>query len=621
MWLDNASEVDILFYEPYANVIADISQNPNYKPLTIGVFGVWGAGKSTLLKLIKQKIDEKAQKKEKTLCININAWMFEGYEDAKVALMEALLREIKEHKDIPSKVKDGISKLLKKLDLFKLATKAVSVGAPLIASAATGNPVPFMISISTNAEAIGESVKNTANAVQSIRDDYIKTDEVNDENSVVNNVRKFREEFQKALEDDAIENIIVLIDDLDRCQPDRIIETLEAIKLFLSVEKMTFIIAADENVIQYAIRKKYPPIENYTVNLDKEYIEKIIQLPIYIPELSSKDIENYLMFLVVQEYCPKEQFKAFLEKIKKEKLLISDDVIDVQKIKEKAMDFIGDENKRKFEETVDVIAGIKAIVAGNLKGNPRQTKRFLNTYITKKKLAELYFGTDEDALDTRVLAKLLVLQKLDNDLFIQLNEWNKRFTTENEEFKAMLECIESPDNENEKFKAWNVPSIIKWVESEPKHLEKIRLDRYFYLTRESLKKADVDISTLSAAAKDVLEHIGRAARGLMPQIVEKIAALNAVDQSKVFEVVTPKIKKGEIEFYIIRSLFVNFEAYRDKICNALEGYSKKITLGSVPAIREMRAADLKKVDDLLATWEKSGILEKKIIEEIKKEGK
>lgn len=31
------------------------------------------------------------------------------------------------------------------------------------------------------------------------------------------------------------------------------------------------------------------------------------------------------------------------------------------------MDFIGDENKRKFEETVDVIAGIKAIVAGNLK--------------------------------------------------------------------------------------------------------------------------------------------------------------------------------------------------------------------------------------------------------------
>lgn len=69
MWLDNASEVDILFYEPYANVIANISKNPSYKPLTIGVFGVWGAGKSTLLKLIEQKIDADSEKKEK-LCVS-----------------------------------------------------------------------------------------------------------------------------------------------------------------------------------------------------------------------------------------------------------------------------------------------------------------------------------------------------------------------------------------------------------------------------------------------------------------------------------------------------------------------------------------------------------------------
>lgn len=333
MWLDNASEVDILFYEPYANVIADISKNPSYKPLTIGVFGVWGAGKSTLLKLIEQKIDVDSEKKGKTLCININAWTFEGYEDAKIALMEALLREIKEHKDIPSKVKDGVSKLLKKLDFFKLATKAASVGAPVIASVATGNPIPLLLSVTGKAEEVGDGIKNVANAMQSIRDDYLKDEESDDTNSIVNNVRKFRKEFKETLKDDGIENVIVLIDDLDRCQPDRIIETLEAIKLFLSVEKMTFIIAADENVIQYAIRKKYPPIENYSVNLDKEYIEKIIQLPIYIPELSSKDIENYLMLLVVQEYCNIDQFKEFLKKIKEEKMLISNDVIDVQKSK------------------------------------------------------------------------------------------------------------------------------------------------------------------------------------------------------------------------------------------------------------------------------------------------
>ena len=621
MWLDNASEVDILFYEPYANVIADISKNPNYKPLTIGVFGVWGAGKSTLLKLIEQKIDEDSEGKGKTLCININAWTFEGYEDAKIALMEALLREIKEHKDIPSRVKNGVSKLLKKLDFFKLATKAVSVGAPMIASVATGNPIPLLLSVSGKAEDVGNGIKSVADAMQSIRDDYLKDEESDDANSIVNNVRKFRKEFKEALRDDGVENVIVLIDDLDRCQPDRIIETLEAIKLFLSVEKMTFIIAADENVIQYAIRKKYPPIENYSVNLDKEYIEKIIQLPIYIPELSSKDIENYLMLLVVQEYCGKDPFNEFLNRIKEEKLLMSNDVIDVQKIKEIVTDYIIDSDKREFEETVDIIAGIKRIIAGNLKGNPRQAKRFLNTYITKKKLAELYFGTDEGGLDTRVLAKLLVLQKLDGDLFIQLNEWNKKFTTENEDFKAMLESIESGDSENEKYKAWNVPTIINWVKSEPKDLEKIRLDRYFYLTRESLKKADVDVSTLSSAAKDVLEQIGRATRGLIDQIMKNMADLNAVDQSGVFGVIIPKISKGEIPFYVIRSLFVSFEAFRDKICNSLELYPKKIAVGDISAIKEMRSKDQKRIDNLLAIWGKSEIVDKKSMETIKEKGK
>ena len=101
MWLDNASDIDILFYEPYAQIISDIAQDPAYKPLTIGVFGVWGAGKSTLLKLIKDKIPESGKGKsikeiKKNICISINAWSFEGYEDAKVAVMESLLRELHE---------------------------------------------------------------------------------------------------------------------------------------------------------------------------------------------------------------------------------------------------------------------------------------------------------------------------------------------------------------------------------------------------------------------------------------------------------------------------------------------------------------------------------------------
>ena len=108
MWLDNASEIDILFYGPYARLIADIAEDETNNPLTIGVFGLWGAGKSTLLNLIEHQLEED---KANVIYVKMNAWMFEGYEDAKVALMETLLKELY-HKSIFDKVKDKIKNLL-----------------------------------------------------------------------------------------------------------------------------------------------------------------------------------------------------------------------------------------------------------------------------------------------------------------------------------------------------------------------------------------------------------------------------------------------------------------------------------------------------------------------------
>ena len=39
MWLDNASNIDYLFYEPYAEIISNIVNDQNNTPTTIGVFG------------------------------------------------------------------------------------------------------------------------------------------------------------------------------------------------------------------------------------------------------------------------------------------------------------------------------------------------------------------------------------------------------------------------------------------------------------------------------------------------------------------------------------------------------------------------------------------------------
>ena len=65
-------------------------------------------------------------------------------------------------------------------------------------------------------------------------------------------IHHFRKEFSDLLDEAKIEQLVVLIDDLDRCLPATAIETLEAIRLFLFVPKTAFVIGADEGMIEYA---------------------------------------------------------------------------------------------------------------------------------------------------------------------------------------------------------------------------------------------------------------------------------------------------------------------------------------------------------------------------------
>ena len=611
MWLDNASDIDILFYEPYARIISDIARNKEYNPLTIGVFGLWGAGKSTLLSLISKKLkDEK-----KIICVTINAWMFETYDDAKTAIMEALLQELKEK--VPSEeVKEKLGNLIKRVDWFKLGTKAVSKFAPLVASVVSGNPLPMLLNVNGSADEIGNTVKNAADSIQSLKDEYLKNNDSLIDNSAVNNIRKFREEFSASLKDDGIENVVIMIDDLDRCSPERIIEILEVIKLFLAVERTTFIIAADENVIKYAIRGKYPPMNGFDVELDKEYIEKIIQLPIYIPELSAKDIQNYLILLVAQSFLTEDSFNKLLTEIFDKKITVSGDVISLGQLN-KLIEELGltwkQEGDKEYKEISVIIDEIRDIVAHTLKGNPRQAKRFLNTFVTKRKLAQIYYGEE---LSMEILAKLLVLQKIDNDLFIQLNEWNKEFDTENRKFKEMRHAVEQGDGKG--FEPWLNPQVKKWLNCKPKTLENQLLDKYFYLTRENLNQRDIDLSSFSSNTKYVLERIGNAKSGLMSSIIDEVKALNSEEIKDVLNVVVSKIEKGELKYFVIRDFYVNFESYRDKIANALTKSSINIGAPEMAALRTMYQTDSKNLENTFDEMVSKGTLKSNVLSDIKR---
>lgn len=613
MWLDNASEIDILFYGPYAKLISNIAKSKNYNPLTIGVFGLWGAGKSTLLELIKKELDPQ---NSNVACISLNAWMFEGYEDAKVALIESLLNQLYLDETKFQAVKSRISDLLKRVDYFKLGTDILSKGAPIVASIATGNPLPLLLGIqdSFSAKGIAEKLTKSGESITHIKENYIK--EPND--TTVENLRVFKEEFESTLSESDIDNVIVLIDDLDRCNPDRIIDTLEAIKLFLSVKKTTFIIAADETVIQYAIKRKYPSIDESTVEISSEYIEKIIQLPIYIPELSSKDLENYLLLLITQLHLNEGCFTRLVDCLYERDMIVRESRIDLSEINEIISElnltFKSTTDDKLFQENSEVIANIKSIVSSTLKGNPRQAKRFLNTFMTKKKLAEMYFT---DGVDSKILAKMLTLQKINPELFRELNEWNKEFDIENKKLREVAEYIDkNPESIPKALAQWASPRLISWMDVEPKDLYKYKLDKYFYLSREELKD-NTSVEVLSERVKQVLETIMSSTKVTAQDNIRCIEKLKPEELEEVLKVFLPRIKPGELEWHIIRYLFEYAPGYRAKILEEVK-LMPKLNLGarSIPYLIKMREISKPEVDEMLGRMLKNGKIKKALYERL-----
>ena len=77
-------------------------------------------------------------------------------------------------------------------------------------------------------------------------------------------LQRFRKQFAEIMEADELkplERVVVLVDDLDRSLPDTVVEMLEAIKLFLSVKMMAFVIAADEENAASAIGRRLAQLD------------------------------------------------------------------------------------------------------------------------------------------------------------------------------------------------------------------------------------------------------------------------------------------------------------------------------------------------------------------------
>jgi len=402
VWSDKESNQDYLNFGEVSQLAVDILKSPTMLPVSLGIFGNWGAGKSSLLQLIDNNLSEDGQDR---LVINFDAWIYQGYDDSKTALLEIIARELdKAASDNPSliiKTKSLISRI-NKLRVLGVAVE----GAALAFGVPTGGILAKGISSLTGAADGIDSQEEYQSAVKTVQEagkaskDILRPTEAL---TPPQHIDAFRKEYSEVLELLG-KPVIVTIDNLDRCLPANAIHTLEAIRLFLFLPNTAFIIAADEDMIRTSVAVHFKGLsERHQI----DYLDKLIQIPIRVPKAGVLEIRSYLFMLYAIDsgIAPDklEALRVGLENSLQQSW--HEDPIE----KNTALSLTGETQESDLAILYDLADRISPILASSpiIQGNPRIVKRLLNVVKMRSQIAR----RRSIPLDEGVITKLVIFER------------------------------------------------------------------------------------------------------------------------------------------------------------------------------------------------------------------
>ncbi|MCK9412626.1 MAG: P-loop NTPase fold protein [Prolixibacteraceae bacterium] len=602
MWKDCETNIDLLDFDYLVDVTKKIILNNDLTPSTVGIYGDWGSGKSSLMDMVMVDLS----KDKDILCLKFNGWLFEGYEDAKVALIGSILDEISKKGTFTAKTKRIIKRLYDNTNFFKLSSKAVKYGLDFFL---TGG---ILTATDITAEAIKKALSSKGTQIEEKEiGNILKTFKGKD---IRKNIKSFHCDFASLLEQTNIKRLVVFIDELDRCKHETILETLEAIRLFLFAKGTSFVIGADERQIRYAVQMKYPDVEGNQIDIGKEYLEKLIQYPIRIPQLGPKEVEFYIMYLLFEkDFSDDLTLIRDIIKEEKEKNFL-DFELTYELIKEKTNDLA-----EKLKDTISLSKQISSVLAKGLNGNPRHCKRFLNAMELRIMMANFR----KIPLDRKILAKLMLVEYFKDPFYkrlaqLQANENGKPTEVINIEQgkwdEAILLNIWKDDN-------W----IADWLTDIEPPLANVDLRPYFYFSRESQKNISFAKSqNLSRDAVKIIQHLLSGTDTLRNEAIKLVSNISDFEASSILNELGSKIESStEIE----KSLFQSFiewgssrtELHVDTIAILERLPVDKIKASFIPLIPPFanKLTDKAKVIELLTKWESQKSLKSAIADEMK----
>ncbi|WP_244257441.1 KAP family P-loop NTPase fold protein [Kitasatospora cineracea] len=357
LWDDNPTMVDLLGFTPIVDTVVAALNAPALDPVTIGVQSPWGGGKSTVLRILEGKLRQQPG----TTVVRLDPWEFDDQFDVRGTVIAEVLQHLlstygKEHEDLDTKV----------------TTLLDRIGSSRVAASLSQ----------------GKLVAQSKELIEALTPKSKKD---------TKSLAGFREAFAELIDSIVgLKRLVVLVDDLDRCLPDAVMASLEAIKLFLSVKKVAFVLAADQEMVRESIAASLDATgrgERFATR----YLEKIVQVPLSLPRVGTDEAATYITLLLSAGLCPEPaNYEALVQHAQRRRALgLSPVLSDLT-----GLPWAPD------PDTIGLASRLASGMAAHRAGSPRSIKRFLNAFSLRSKIAEGQGITIEPA----VIAKLMLLE-------------------------------------------------------------------------------------------------------------------------------------------------------------------------------------------------------------------
>lgn len=290
--------------EELTEVIASVKA-----PASIALWGPWGSGKSGLANLLQADLSSRLAKARFV--------RFDAFKFAETPLRRHFISQIAEGLDIKGEeFRDGLYRSTVKTDL-KVPARSVRdlllvfLGVLVVVEAAAVALVVLLAAASPGSfahafDAAITSGLGLALAPAGILAAFIalagRSLPVTRTTTAPSSDEEFERLFRRLVGKVKAEPLVVFIDELDRCSAEEVVSTLEAIRTFLDVSGVIYVVAADQQVLERALRQAArqttpPDAINPYYSAGSAYLDKIFQYQFSLPPIRTRGLTDFALEL------------------------------------------------------------------------------------------------------------------------------------------------------------------------------------------------------------------------------------------------------------------------------------------------------------------------------------